>query len=72
MVSRRLESLPLYPEGRLCRRPTTRKLIDLFEPIQRHSRFTARGQEEIYITELSPLQRKVLQLLRIPTTGFEV
>jgi len=25
-----VESLPLYPEGRACRRPTTRKLLDLF------------------------------------------
>ncbi len=43
MAERRLAALPLYPEGRACRRPTTRHLIDLFEPIQRHSLFTAHG-----------------------------
>jgi len=28
-----IESLPLYPEGRGCRRPTARKVIDLFEDV---------------------------------------
>src|SRR5208283_1946528 len=32
-----IEALPLYPEGRPCRCPTTRRVIDLFEPIQRHT-----------------------------------
>ena len=31
-----IESLPLYPEGRACRRPTARRVIDLFEDVQRH------------------------------------
>ena len=36
MESEGIESLPLYPEGRACRRPTARKVIDLFEDVQRH------------------------------------
>jgi hypothetical protein len=28
------DSLPLYPEGRPCRRPTARRIIDMLEPIQ--------------------------------------
>src|SRR5271169_1299445 len=32
-----IESLPLYPEGRKCGRPTARRLIDLFDEVQRHS-----------------------------------
>ena len=38
-----IESLPLYPEGRACRRPTARRVIDLFEDVQRHE-LTAEGQ----------------------------
>ena len=38
-----VESLPLYPEGRACRRPTARRVIDLFEDVQRHE-LTERGQ----------------------------
>jgi transposase len=36
MTDAQLESLPLYPEGRKCRAPTARRVLDLFEPIQRH------------------------------------
>ena len=36
MARRDVESLPIYPEGRACRRPTTPRLIELFENVQRH------------------------------------
>jgi len=59
-------ALPLYPEDRACRRPTARRLFDVFEPIQRHV-FTRPGSEPIVmITELSPLQRKLLRILGLP------
>ncbi len=58
-----IEDLPLYPEGRACRRPTTRKVIDLFEDMQRHTLTSAAGQPVEFITELTRLQRKVLRLL---------
>ena len=32
-----LESLPMYPEDRPCRRPTARRVIDLFDDIHRHT-----------------------------------
>jgi transposase len=58
-----LESLPLYPEGRACRRPTARRVIDLFEEVQRHE-LSAVGHAAVsFTTELTPLQRKVLRLL---------
>ncbi len=65
-----LDSLPLYPEGRPCRYPTTRKVIDLFEPVQRHT-LTVRGQEPMtFITELTPLQRRILKLLALPVNTY--
>ena len=36
MARRGVESLPMYPEGRACRCPTTPRLIELFENVQRH------------------------------------
>jgi hypothetical protein len=36
MALHQIESLPLYPEGRACRHPTTPQLIELFENVQRH------------------------------------
>ena len=59
-----IESLPLYPEGRKCRRPTARRLIDLFEDMQRHSLRVGRRQPAVvFTTELSRLQRRLLRLL---------
>jgi transposase len=61
-----LDSLPLYPEGRACRRPTARRVIDVFEEVQRHE-LRAEGQAVVsFTTDLTPLQRKVLRLLGMP------
>jgi transposase len=57
------EDLPLYPESRPCRRPTARKLIDLFEDVQRHTLTSPAGPPVVFTTELTRLQRKVLRLL---------
>jgi transposase len=58
-----IESLPLYPEGRKCRRPTARRLIDLFEDVQRHSLQVGRRPPVVFTTQLSRLQRRLLCLL---------
>jgi len=70
MEREELDSLPLYPEGRPCRCPTTRKLIDLFEPVQRHT-LTMQGQDPTtFVTELTPLQPRILKLLGIPANTY--
>ena len=58
-----IESLPLYPEGRKCRRPTARRLIDLFDDVQRHSLRAGQRPPVVFTTELSRLQRRLLRLL---------
>ena len=58
-----IASLPLYPEGRKCRRPTARRVIDLFEDVQRHSLRAGRRPPMVFTTELSRLQRRLLRLL---------
>jgi transposase len=58
-----IESLPLYPEGRKCRRPTARRVIDLFEDVQRHSLRAGRRPPVVFTTQLSRLQRRLLRLL---------
>jgi len=70
-------ALPLYPEGRACTRPTTQKILELFEPIQRHEvlRETDSGSDQdqeplILITTLTPVQRKILQLLGLKPTDY--
>jgi len=72
MHSTRTKSLPLYPEGRPCRRPTTRHLIDVFEPIIRHTlRSEKQDNFELFSTELSPIHLRLLKLLRIPKNLYE-
>jgi len=61
-----IESLPLYPEGRACRRPTARKVIDLYEDVHRHSMRSGKRPAEVFSTELTRLQRRILRLLGIP------
>jgi transposase len=59
------DSLPLYPEGRACRRPTARKVIDLFEDVQRHELSAGRRSAVVFTTKLSRLQRRILRLLNM-------
>jgi transposase len=58
-----IESLPLYPEGRKCRRPTARRVIDLFDDVQRHSLRAGRQPPVVFTTQLNKLQRRLLRLL---------
>ena len=61
-----LKSLPMYPEGRACERPTARRVIDLFEEVQRHELVEGNHTRVVFTTELTRLQRQVLKLLRMP------
>ena len=63
-------SLGMYPEGRPCRHPTTRRLIDLFEPVQRHTLLSGRRKPRAFVTDLSRLQRQILKLLGVPKTTY--
>jgi transposase len=71
MAEKGVQSLPLYPEGRPCKRPTTRRVLDVFEPMARHTISTPESDDfELFTTELAPIHRTILQLLRIPTTDY--
>ena len=65
-----LDSLPLYPEDRPCRRPTARRVIDLFDDIHRHTLHSGDRTPTVFVTELTDLQRRILKLLGIPTTDY--
>ena len=77
MARAELPSLPLYPEDRACTRPTAQKILELFEPIQRHelrplAAASVHDDEgvEILVTALTPVQRKVLQLLGLKPSDY--
>ena len=65
MAATRITTLPLYSEGRPCKHPTARRVFDLFDNVQRHTLSLA-GQPPVeLVTEMSPLQRKLLKLLQL-------
>ena len=71
MVRTKVESLRLYPEGRACRYPTVRRLIEVFEDVHRHRLEGGTEPAVVFTTELSPLQRKILRLLGIPRSAYD-
>jgi transposase len=56
-------SLPLYPEGRSCARPTTHRLIEVFSSIQRHEVRVGDGEPQVMVTKLTKTQRLIIRLL---------
>ena len=70
MSRKGIESLPLYPEGRACKRPTTRRVLDLFESVQRHTLSRDKHSTEIFITDLTHTQRRLLNLLGLPPKQY--
>ena len=64
-----VKSLPIYPEGRPCR-PTTRRVLDLFELVERHELRPVDGEPEFLVTELTEAQRQILELLHIPAASY--
>ena len=71
MVQAKGDRLRLYPEGRACRYPTVRRLIEVFEDVQRHRLRVGSEPEIVFTTKLSPLQKKVLRLLNIPQSSYD-
>jgi transposase len=65
-----IPSLPLYPEGRPCAHPTAHRLIEIFEPVQRHVLQIGDGEPQVLTTELTPLQRQVLELLGLSPDSY--
>lgn len=68
-----MESLPVYPEERDCKAPTTRRTLDLFGNIERHELMTpARKSPDVFATELSEAQQLVLQLLSVSEDDYDL
>jgi len=57
------DALPLYPEGRDCKRPCARRIIDLFATVQRHELQLPDQSRQELVTTLTPLQRRLIRML---------
>jgi len=47
-----------------------RRVLDLFEPVQRHTLQQGRGPTEVMVTDLTPVQRRLLKLLNLPAKHY--
>jgi len=71
MTREGVESLPIYPEERRCRRPTAEQVMRLFAHVARHAVERADGTRETFEPELTDLQTQVLQLLGVPQDRYD-
>ena len=70
MHAAQIEQLPLYPEARACRRPTTEHILRLFSLAERVTVLSGTEIVRIFPPELTELQRQVLSLLGVPASDY--
>jgi transposase len=70
MQRERIEKLPIYPEQRLCKRPTTEQILRLFSLAERHALLSDGHVVQVFYPALTDLQCQVLALLGVPHQAF--
>jgi transposase len=70
MTREGLECLPLYPEERECKAPSTERVLDVFAPLQRHRLRRADRLVQVFEPELADLHRQILDLMHLPADVF--
>jgi transposase len=70
MAREGLDCLPLYPEERECKAPSTERTLSVFAPLQRHRLLEAGREIQCFEPELGVLHRKILDLMQLPYTLF--
>jgi hypothetical protein len=71
MKRARITQLPIYPEQRQGKRPTTEQILRLFSLAERHTRTRASRTVQVFHTEFTPLQPQILDLLGVPSQSFQ-
>jgi transposase len=66
----KIEDLPLYPEARLCRRPTAPRIFELFTLAQRIVLKEGTEERQIFEHKFTELQIQVLKLLSVPSAAY--
>jgi transposase len=70
MARRGIAELPLYPEDRDCKAPSTDRILEVFAPLQRHLLSKTGRVVQRFDPELTDLQRRLLGLLGIAPNAF--
>ena len=65
-----IDALPILPEGRLTRTPTTPRVLEMFSGVCWYE--FERGSETVaFPIRLTPLQKKLLRLLGMDNAAYE-
>jgi transposase len=70
MKREHIDELPLYPEQRQCRRPTTEQILRLFSLAERHKLIEGAHTVQVFDVPLTDLQHQVLTLLGVSEQAF--
>lgn len=71
MKKHHIVSLPVYPEKRECKYPTTQSIVRTFSNIEKYELYDDNGNTiEYFPPSLSQLQKQILKLMEVPTQLF--
>src|SRR5271166_606781 len=70
MKREKIKELPIYPEQRLCKRPTTEQILRLFSLAERHTLLRDNKTVQSFPPQLTDIQLQTLDLLGIPAKSF--
>ena len=70
MDKENIQELPIYPEKRNCKHPTTARVIDLFSNLRRHILFEEGREVKCFYDEISSLQEQILDLLIVSKDNY--
>jgi transposase len=70
MQRKKIKELPIYPEQRLCKRPTTEQILRLFSLAERHTLLRDAKEVQSFPPQLTDIQRQTLDLLGVPAAAF--
>jgi hypothetical protein len=70
MQRQQIKEIPLYPEGRACKRPTSEQILGLFAHAEHHLLLHDNVPIQRFEAELAPLQIQVLDLLGVHQSAY--
>ena len=70
MDKENIQELPIYPEKRNCKHPTTTRVLDLFSNLRRHILFEEGREVKCFYDEISSLQEQILDLLTVSKDNY--
>jgi len=70
MKREKIKELPIYPEQRLCKRPTTEQILRLFSLAERHTLLRDDKPVQSFPPQLTDIQIQTLDLLGVPPKDF--